>query len=356
MLLTALLCSALLIGTTRADFDAPVYTVNLDLPPEERWVDIITEKQATVRDLIDSVFKILPKVALQELVKIGDDLVNSLPEPYAGELRGVAKAANVSLGEGMMANLIYELTAYDVGGVDGFAKACTSIVAENVDGTIYHARNQDYRMTADLRKAAMVVHFQKDGITQYTGTTFAGYIGLPTGQKPNQFTISINARSSGQPWDNLISALLSGSHGIVTWRIREVLEDPNSDFVSALETLSSVTLITPSYIIIGGVRPLQGAVITRDRLAAVDIWKLSPNSGQWYVLETNYDHWLPAPAIDDRRDPGMRAMNETGRTNISGDTLFKVLSTPPVLNLETVYTNIMSAATPYMYRAIVRSY
>ena len=106
MLLTALLCSVLLIGATRADFDAPVYTVNLDLPPEERWVDIITEKQATVRDLIDSVFKILPKVALQELVKIGDDLVNSLPEPYAGELRGVAKAANVSLGEGMMANLI----------------------------------------------------------------------------------------------------------------------------------------------------------------------------------------------------------------------------------------------------------
>ena len=126
--------------------------------------------------------------------------------------------------------------------------------------------------------------------------------------------------------------------------------------MSALETLSTVTLITPSYIIIGGVRPLQGAVITRDRLAAVDIWKLSPNSGQWYVLETNYDHWLPAPAIDDRRDPGMRAMNETGRTDISGDTLFKVLSTPPVLNLKTVYTNIMSAATPYMYRAIVRSY
>ena len=95
-------------------------------------------------------------------------------------------------------------------------------------------------------------------------------------------------------------------------------------------------------------------MITRDRLAALDVWKLAPLSGQWYVLETNYDHWAPPPADDNRRDPGMKAMNSTGRAAISPDALFTVLSTPPVLNDQTTYTNIMSATQPDLYRAVIR--
>ena len=26
-------------------------------------------------------------------------------------------------------------------------------------------------------------------------------------------------------------------------------------------------------------------------------------NGSWFILETNYDHWKPAPKIDDRRTP-----------------------------------------------------
>ena len=78
-------------------------------------------------------------------------------------------------------------------------------------------------------------------------------------------------------------------------------------------------------------------------------------SGRWYVLETYYDHWAPPLADDDRRDPGIRAMNTTGRVAISGDTLFKVLSISPVLNDGTTYTNIMSAAQPDLYHAVIRS-
>ena len=185
MLLTVLLCSALLLanpGRVLADFDAPVYSLNLDLPPEERWKEIITEKSAIVHDLIKSIFGLLPKVATDALATIGADLEKKLPEPYAGEIRGVAAAANLSIGEALMANLIYELSSFRL--LDAYPEACTSIVAENKDGTIYHARNQDYAFTADLRKATIVVNFQKNGVTQFTGTTFAGYIGLPTGQKP----------------------------------------------------------------------------------------------------------------------------------------------------------------------------
>ena len=334
------------------DTQAPVYTVNLDLPPEERWTEIMKTYAPLVEELAQGVAKKLPKIAVDAVNIIGSDLDKYLPDPYAGEIRGISKCTNVTVGELLLANLLYELTAYR----RSDNKACTSIVAESEPGTIFHGRNLDYSLeNAVLKKATAVVHFQSKGVTQYSGTTFIGYVGLLTGQKPNKFTISLDERDKGEPWENVVAGLLSGSHGIVSWHIRNALADPSSDYVSALEHLSSVTLITPSYVIIGGAEPTQGAVITRDRLAALDVWKLAPLSGQWYVLETNYDHWGPPPADDDRRDPGMKAMNSTGRAAISPDTLFTVLSTPPVLNDGTTYTNIMSAATPDLYHAVIRN-
>ena len=350
-LFVVLVCSSSL-GIS-SDAPAPVYTVNLDLPPEERWATVMADYSAVVQELVKGVCGSLPKIAVEAANVIGDELDKFIPDPYAGEIRGAAKHANVSVGEALLSNLLYELTAYRQaqGG-----KACTSIVAESSEGKIFHGRNLDYSLeTASLRKATIVVNFQSQGITQYTGTTYAGYVGLVTGQKPNKFTVSLDERDKGEPWENVFAAITSGLHGIVSFQIRSVLADPNSDYASALEHLSSVTLITPSYIILGGAESTQGAVITRDRTAALDVWSLAPMSGRWYVLETNYDHWAPPPADDDRRDPGIRAMNATGRAAISGDTLFKVLSISPVLNDGTTYTNIMSAAQPDLYHTVIRS-
>ena len=335
------------------DVPAPVYTINLDLPPEERWAAVLHDHASSMQDVIKTIVKLLPKEAVALVNVIGNELEKYLPYPYAGEIRGVAKYGNVTLGEALLGNLLYELTAFSRPG-EASSKACTSIVAETVAGTIFHGRNQDYGFTADLRKSTIVANFKRNGVTLYTGTTFAGYVGLPTGQKPNQFTISLNERNKGALWENALAALMDGAQGVLTWRVRDVLADPHSDYVSALELLSTTGLITSSYIIIGGSKPTQGAVITRDRTAALDVWRLDPMKGQWYVLETNYDHWVPPPPDDDRRDPGIRAMNDTGRENLSGDTLFKVLSTHPVLNDNTLYTTIMSAAQPDLYRTVVR--
>lgn len=84
----------------------------------------------------------------------------------------------------------------------------------------------------------------------YRGTTFAGYVGLWTGQSPNKFTVSGNQRSrliiflkrcclvnffvvliniynistdKGHWWENIISAVLLKSSP-VSWLVREVRE------------------------------------------------------------------------------------------------------------------------------------
>ena len=101
---------------------------------------------------------------------------------------------------------------------------------------------------------------------------------------------------------------------------------------------------------------LQGCVITRSRAKAIDVWEMKKTGHPWYILETNYDHWELPPKGDDRRDPAIKAMNETTRAGLNATSLFKVMSTPPVLNNATTYTVIMSAAKPEVYNTWVRHY
>lgn len=102
-------------------------------------------------------------------------------------------------------------------------------------------------------------------------------------------------------------------------------------------------LISTEYIIVGGVTSGQGAIITRDRTHAADVWRLQMPT-RWFILETNYDHWNAPPADDDRRDPANKLMNSTSSAQVDVAYLKKVLGTFPVLNAETTYTALMSAA------------
>ena len=44
--------------------------------------------------------------------------------------------------------------------------------------------------------------------------------------------------------------------------------------------LRDTHIIAPVYYIVGGVRPGEGAVITRDRMKAKDVWTLDADHGR----------------------------------------------------------------------------
>lgn len=71
--------------------------------------------------LFKFVDKYLPKIA------------ETLPEPYLSELKGIAKATDIPLGEITLYNIFYEVFS-----------VCTSMIAQGADGKIYHARNLDF--------------------------------------------------------------------------------------------------------------------------------------------------------------------------------------------------------------------
>ena len=353
-LLSLLLLSSLLVsGRARSSVPAPRYVVDLDQKPEHRWSGIVPQYKEEFRALLKE-FKQFVGPELVDLASVlGEDLDDRIPYPYDMEMVGVALAAGFSLGEVLLGNMIYEVTAFNKSRHLLNKEACTSIVAEASDGTVFHGRNLDYSHLDILRNLTITVDFQSSGKTVYTGTTFVGYVGLITGQRANAYTISLNQRNEGVWWENILGAV-SGTSAIVSFLIRDTLGDTSLTFEGAVEKLGYKPLIAPCYLIIGGVYSNQGVVITRDRIAALDIWKLNAAKGRWFLVETNYDHWEPPPPSDDRRDPAIKAMNETGRANVNGTALYKVLSVPPVLNNDTSYTVTMSASHPEIYNTWIR--
>ncbi|XP_040059837.1 N-acylethanolamine-hydrolyzing acid amidase isoform X2 [Gasterosteus aculeatus] len=344
-MLLPLLLALVLVPSGRAQFAPPTVNISLDEDPAVRWDPLLAvfDMDFLRRAAAEVIDTTVPKWLHEALIPLAMDLEKYIPQPYAGEIRGLASHLGTP-SDVIILNFAYEISAF-----------CTSIVAQDQRGHVYHGRNLDYPHPV-LRNLTMDVIFLKNGKEAYRGTSFAGYIGLWTGQSPNKFTISGDQRGTDRWWNwwkNVVSAFILG-RSPVSWLVRETLEEAK-DFQDAAMRLSKTPIITGVYYIVAGTRAGEGVVITRDRAAAADIWALDPVSGGWYRVETNFDHWLPPPARDHRRDTANKALNATGQDHINMETLYQVLSLSPVCSGGTIYTTIMSAATPDKYNTLVRS-
>lgn len=60
-----------------------------------------------------------------------------------------------------------------------------------------------------LKPLTIEVEFQTNGITIFSATTWAGYVGILTGVRTNGFSISVNFRSTskGSSWSNVKNLL-----------------------------------------------------------------------------------------------------------------------------------------------------
>ncbi|XP_027400577.1 N-acylethanolamine-hydrolyzing acid amidase [Bos indicus x Bos taurus] len=342
--LLLLLAGAGMLAAAAAPLAPPLFNVSLDAAPQLRWLPVL---QHYDRDFLHSAMAhiigdYVPQWVLALIRKVVPELELLLPQPFADEIRGMCDALDFNLVDCILLNLAYEFSAF-----------CTSIVAQDSKGHIYHGRNLDYVFGSFLRNLTLDVQFIKNGQIAYTGTTFVGYVGLWTGQSPHKFTVSGDERDKGWWWENMIAALFQ-RHSPVSWLIRTTLSE-SENFEAAVYKLAKTPLIADVYYIVGGTSPKEGVVITRNRGGPADIWPLDPLNGAWFRVETNYDHWKPVPKADDRRTPAIKALNATGQANLSLETLFQVLSVFPVCNNYTIYTTVMSAANPDKYMTRIRN-
>nr|XP_057932448.1 acid ceramidase [Doryrhamphus excisus] len=329
------------------------YTVDLDLPPKDRWTAVVTEKKAELVSMIQAIKDLadafVPDGKLIQLVDVTLPLLaKTLPYPFGQEMEGVAAASGIPLGEVVLFNIFYEVFT-----------VCTSVVAEDAKGNLLHARNLDFGLfmgwdarnkswvVSELLKPLVVnVDFRRNKQTLFKSTNFAGYVGMLTGIKANAFTLTMNERFSlDGGYIGILEWILGKRDGVwMSFLTRSVLENATS-YEEAKDRLAQTKLLAPAYFILGGNRTGEGCIITRSRLISLDILEIDLKLGRWYVLETNYDHWKDPLFLDDRRTPAIKCLNATSQANVSVKTLYDVLSTKPVLNKLTTYTTLMEVST-----------
>eukprot|EP00483_Globobulimina_turgida_P002558 UN02562 len=244
-------------------------------------------------------------------------------------------------------NLIYDMTA-----------SCTSIVAEDANGVIFHGRNFDYSTLPLGRNMTFNAHFtDKTGEILYSTTMFFGYAGTWTGVRPNKFSISADQRDQANLIDKIKS--IRDDWYPPSWLIRDLVANDYrggqvNDYNDALKALINTKLMASVYFIIGGLKYPEGAVVTRNQIYSFNLWPLETSYLGWYDVETNYDWWVPPPKRDDRRNPAIKNMNAMGQANLTAMGLYNVLSQPPVLNDGTLYTTIFSASNASLYYTMIR--
>ncbi|VDK71962.1 unnamed protein product [Anisakis simplex] len=92
-------------------------------------------------------------------------------------------------------NILYDVTNFNEFIVATPPMACSSIVTEDSKGAILHGRNLDYMMQGLMKNISILVDFTQNHKVVYSSVTFAFFAGITTGQRPNAFTLSLNARS-----------------------------------------------------------------------------------------------------------------------------------------------------------------
>jgi len=179
------------------------------------------------------------------------------------------------------------------------------MVTQDQNGNIFHVRNLDFGafvgwdmsnntwiLTEKLRTLIAQINFTRNGEVVFRTTNFAGFIGVLTGLKPNGFSASVNSRTSFEGgYEGLIEWIfnINRNQSFITFAIRDMLTK-GENFDNAVTYLIERELVAPCYYIIGGPKPGQGVVITRDRTKAVNVTRLGKDN-LWFVIETNYDNW-----------------------------------------------------------------
>ncbi|XP_038055562.1 acid ceramidase-like [Patiria miniata] len=333
------------------------FVLNLDLNPKDRWAPLMKNKtnelKAMIGDIINLVgafFKNKTKI-VNDLDTLLGPLVYTLPQPYQDEMIGISDASGVPLGQIVLYNIFYEVFT-----------VCTSIVAETPNGTLYHSRNLDFglflgwdvknkkwELTERLRPLVVNVDYQKGGKTVAKAVHFVGYVGVLTGIKPGVITMTMNERYN----------IDGGFVGIFEWILgqrseqwmgffmRDTLVEA-TDYASTKTKVINAKIMSPGYIILGGNKSGEGAIIVTDREKPAYVEELDPKKGKWFVLQTNYDPVDKPPFFDDRRTSGVRCMTNTTQKAVGFGPLYNVLSTKPNLNLLTAYTAMMQVDTGYL--------
>ena len=116
------------------------FEINLDEDPSLRWNEVATHFKTEAKLLLAT---LKPLIGGEIANKMVSAVNTSISQEYREEMEGIASVIDVAYEEVLLANVYYEVSGIGKN-VSLFERACTSIVAQNTNGSVFLARNQDY--------------------------------------------------------------------------------------------------------------------------------------------------------------------------------------------------------------------
>lgn len=258
-----------------------VITVNLDLPPEKRWLHIIKplvergESEKMKALLVSQLVILFGKtggIVLSLFMKV---LLTAharfcMPSYFRLELLGIAQLTSP---RGLT---YFDLLMLNYGG--DFAANCTSGVVNSRNSqslktgkdTPVHLRNMDWFPQEDFRNLCYQIDMYRGGRLLFSSTSWLFIVGSYTvmrrgGEQNGAYSISMNFRLRDEGVHcNVLSILGFATAWPQGLLIRDCAEC-TAGYQAAVSRLCDTKLIAPCYFILSGCAPAQGVVVERSR-------------------------------------------------------------------------------------------
>lgn len=360
-----LLMSALLASMVQGRYTPPVVVVDMDGEAATRWVGALEAVLALHpwEYSFGALFSHLNETVLDSLPTyvfpiVADAIQQHYPVQHQ-ELVGLAAAfaqnGHPEISYPYLAAWAYyhSLGHADFGQGSAFSRhpqrECTGVIAASQTGMVTHGRNLD-NSPDQLRNLTVHFHLRIGG--QVVADAMDWYwsgSGFVTVFMPGVISMQENWRKWFKDYNGtvVLDAIRNGAIS-QNWIFREALFTRRLRFFAQiLNFTETVAVAGPMYGIMAGPGKLEGAIVTRDPIATLPTLLLSNQTGadKWFLVNTNYDHWLPDPKDDDRRTVAENTLRKLGQGGANLNGILGVMLTPPVLNEDTVVTGVFRPAT-----------
>lgn len=169
-------------------YSAPTYDIDLAEPPEQRWRTFCKTEGNNIHSILSDVRQSIDEELLGHLYPLIRSLVKTTcsgvgwlahavstslyGEEYTAEIKGMAKYAEVPLGDLMLGNLIYDLTSLS----EMYGCGCSS-ASFDINSTPILVRNMDWVNPRSTGKHTRLIKFHK-GSNSYTSVGVTGMVGV----------------------------------------------------------------------------------------------------------------------------------------------------------------------------------
>jgi hypothetical protein len=338
----------------------PVFELDYDLPPAERWEMLPKRQRNRGRKLMEKVLEMTPNSLVAGASGKILRLTTMARNPFRAEIEGAARVLGAGFDDALVTNFIIEFTtiglytgslaqksadsfAEGLSGIfenlRGWSRACTAGVMHSDHLGMLHLRALDWPLPGIGETTILLHHVNTQG-GDYYSVGWPGYCGVLSGFKPGAFSASINQTFLfGRP-----SLQWPPSH-----LLRRVFDECET-YDEALDALSHSSVCVPAMILLSSadraaavemtpkgnrVHPMENGrpiAVANDYLSAD--WREKfratyPGFATYLEGQTeSVDPAEPAVDMDDRRNALLERMNR--RNPRTPAQAFKILQNAPV--------------------------